>query len=152
MNSTKSILALTLFLSLTSFAQNGKFFKEKKEKVKSMKIAYITNELELTPDEATKFWPLFNAFEDKQQEVKRLKLKAFLDKTSTSSFDKLSEKEASNLLIQIESYDDDLYTSKKKFIASLKGVLPSTKILRLKRAEENFNKTLLQQYKEKVRN
>ena len=151
MKNKKSLLALTLLFSLISFAQNGKFFKEKKEKVKSMKIAYITNELQLTPDEATKFWPLFNAFEDKQQEVKRLKLRAFLDKTSTNSFDKLTEKEASNLLTQIESYDDDLYTSKKKFIASLKGVLPSTKILRLKRAEENFNKTLLQQYKEKVR-
>jgi hypothetical protein len=48
----------------------------------------------------------------------------------------------------MESNDDQLYLNRKKFITSLKGVISPIKILKLKRAEENFNKKLLQQYRE----
>ena len=138
--------------SLTSFAQDGPLrerFKQKKEQVKSLKVAFITNELDLTPDEAAKFWPLYNAFEDRQQEIRKQKMKAFLDRKDDDSIDKLSEKEAATILSQMESTEDELYQLKKKFIANLKGVLPATKILKLKKAEEEFSKKLLQQYRDK---
>jgi Spy/CpxP family protein refolding chaperone len=148
-----TFLLITLFItSLTSFAQDGPLrerFKQKKEQVKSLKVAFITNELDLTPDEAAKFWPLYNAFEDKQQEIRKQKMKAFMDRKDDNSFDKLSEKEAATMLSQMESTEEELYQLKKKFIANLKGVLPATKILKLKKAEEEFSKKLLQQYRDK---
>jgi Spy/CpxP family protein refolding chaperone len=146
-------ILITLFItSLTSFAQDGPLrqrFKQKKEQVKSLKVAFITNELDLTPDEAAKFWPLYNAFEDKQQEIRKQKMKAFMDRKDDNSIDKLSEKEAATMLSQMESTEEELYQLKKKFIANLKGVLPATKILKLKKAEEEFSKKLLQQYRDK---
>ena len=138
--------------SLTSFAQDGPLrerFKQKKEQVKSLKVAFITNELNLTPEEAAKFWPLYNAFEDKQQEIRKQKMKAFMDRKDDNSIDKLSEKEAATMLSQMESTEDELYQLKKKFIANLKGVLPAAKIRKLKKAEEEFSKKLLQQYRDK---
>jgi Spy/CpxP family protein refolding chaperone len=148
-----TFILITLFItSLTSFAQDGPLrerFKQKKEQVKSLKIAFITNELDLTPDEAAKFWPLYNAFEDKQQEIRKQKMKAFMDRKDDNSIDKLSEKEAATMLSQMESTEEELYQLKKKFIANLKGVLPATKILKLKKAEEEFSKKLLQQYRDK---
>jgi len=143
---------ITLFLALSSIAQDGSFIKGKKDKIKAIKIAYITNELSLTSDEATKFWPLFNAFEDKQNEIRKQKLKGFLDRTDDNSIDKLSDKEATTLLLQIESTEDELYQLKKKFIANLKGVISPLKILKLKKAEEGFNRKLLQQYRDKRKN
>ncbi len=141
-----------LFFSLSSIAQDGVFFKEKKEKIKAIKIAYITNELSLTSEEATKFWPLFNAFEDKQNEIRKQKLKGYLDKTDDDALDKLSEKEAGTLLTQMESTEDELYQLKKKFVTNLKGVISPIKILKLKKAEEGFNRKLLQQYRDKRKN
>ena len=143
---------LLFFISIATFAQDGPLrerFREKKEQIKSLKVAYITNELNLTPDEAAKFWPLFNAFEDKQQEIRKLKLKGYLDRADNNTIDRLSEKEASSMLSQMESTEDELYQLKKKFVANLKGVLPATKILKLKKAEEQFSKKLLQQYRDK---
>ncbi len=146
----KKILPLFIvFISISAMAQDGPFIRKKKEQVKAMKVAFITNELELTPDEAAKFWPLFNAYEDKQQEIRKQKLKGYLDRMDDDSFDKLSDKDASAMLTQMESTEDDLYQAKKKFVASLKSVLPPIKILKLKRAEENFNRKLLQQYRDK---
>jgi hypothetical protein len=61
----------------------------------------------------------------------------------------MSEKDATVLINQIETTEDELYQLKKKFISNLRGVLPSVKILKLKKAEEQFNKKLLQQYRDR---
>lgn len=145
------LLSVFLFLfSITSFAQPGSRLKErlqqKKDNIKSMKIAFITSELSLTPDEATKFWPLFNAFEDKQKDIKKDRVKNYMDRIDAEN---LSEKEASTLVNQMESTEEELYQVRKKFITSLKTVLPATKILKLRKAEEEFSKRLLQQYRDK---
>lgn len=147
MKTSKIFLLLIAFISLNAIAQDGPFIRKKKEQIKALKVAFITSELSLTPDEAAKFWPLFNAFEDKQQEIKTQKLKGYFSRMSEDSFDKLSDKDASALLSQTESTEDELYQLKKKFVASLKGVLSPIKILKLKKAEENFNRKLLQQYR-----
>lgn len=146
----KNIISiLIIFISLNAIAQDGSFVSKKREQIKSLKVAFITDELALTPDEAAKFWPLFNAFEDKQQEIKKQRLKGYLDRMDDDSFDKLSDKEAANMLAQIESSEDELYQARKKFVTSLKGVISPIKILKLKKAEENFNRKLLQQYRDR---
>lgn len=145
----KIILMVLVLTSFSTMAQDGPFIRKKKEQIKALKVAYITDELSLTSDEATKFWPLYNAFEDKQQEIKRQKLKAYLDRSDEDSFDKLSEKEATSMLIQMENTEEELYQLKKKFISNLKGVISPIKILKLKKAEENFNRKLLQQYRDR---
>jgi Spy/CpxP family protein refolding chaperone len=149
MKTNNYIIALLLLITVNAFGQGGRLLREKKEQIKAMKVAYITNELSLTPDEAAKFWPLYNAFEDKQHEIRAQKLKGYLDRIDDESFDNLSEKEAATLLAQMESTEDELHQTRKKFVASLKGVIPATKILKLKKAEEGFNRKLLQQYRNK---
>ena len=149
MKINKIFTAILLLIAVSTFAQDGRLLREKKEQIKAMKVAYITNELSLTSDEAAKFWPLYNAFEEKQQEIRKQKLKGYLDRIDDESFDNLSEKEAATLLAQMESTEDELYQAKKKFIASLKSVISPIKILKLKKAEEGFNRKLLQQYRDK---
>lgn len=150
MKNIKISTLVLLFLSITTFAQGGKFrekIQQKKDQVKSMKIAFITSELNLTPDEAAKFWPLFNEFEEKQKAIRQDKIKNYIDRSQSS--EKLTEKEALNLLTQMETAEEELHQLRKKFVANLKGVLPATKILKLKKAEEEFSKKLLQQYRDK---
>ena len=137
-----------LLISTLSFSQG---FKEKKEKVKALKVAYITEQLDLTKEEAQKFWPIYNAFDDKQAELRHEKMRAILDRFEPGNVDKLSEKEASTLLTQMEAVEESLFTLRKKFIKDLQGVLSAKKIVKLKKAEEDFNRTLLKQMKERRR-
>lgn len=150
MKNTKIITVVLFFLSIANFAQGGKLrerFQQKKDQVKAMKIAFITSELNLTPDEAAKFWPLFNEFEEKQKAIRQDKIKNYIDRSQGS--DKLTEKEAQNLLNQMETAEEELHQLRKKFVTNLKGVLPATKILKLKKAEEEFSRKLLQEYRNK---
>lgn len=149
MKNLKQITTL-LFLAFTVsvFAQGGRF-KQKMEQVKSLKVAFITNELKLTPEESAKFWPIYNAFEDKQRDFRKQKANAFFDRHDASETDNLSDKEANMLLAKMESNEEELHQLRKKFILDLKAVLPAVKILKLKKAEDDFNRTLLRQYREK---
>jgi hypothetical protein len=149
MKFNKIITLVLLLISVNTFAQNPRINKEKREQLRAMKVAFITTELSLTPDEATRFWPIYNTFEDKQQDIRKQKLKGFIDRMDEESLDKLTDKEASTILVQMESTEDELYQAKKKLINSLKGVISPVKILKLKKAEEDFNRKLLQQYRDK---
>ena len=145
---TNKLLLIILFLfSIHSFSQTKD--KEKREKIRSLKVGFLTTELSLTPDEAAVFWPLYNAFDNKQNEIRSKKTKSLIDRIDDEAFAKMSEKEAFALLAQSESYDEDLFQNRRKFISSLKGVISPIKIIKLKKAEDNFNKKLLQQYRDK---
>jgi hypothetical protein len=144
---TKFILPLVfLLISASSFSQG---FRDKK--VKSLKIAYITEELNLTTEEAQKFWPIYNTFDDKQAELRHEKMKAILDRFEPGSVEKLSEKDAASLLAQMETIEESLFALRKKFIKDLNGVISAKKIIKLKKAEEDFNRHLLRQMRDKRR-
>lgn len=145
----KNKLLLTLFmLSFSLFAQ-GKKMLEKKEKIDALKVAFITNELPLTSGEAEKFWPIYNAFEDKQFELKHEKSLVFLNKIDDEALSKMSEKEAASLLVKMESSEEEIFLMRKKLLVSLKPILSQVKIIKLKKALEEFNKKLLLQYMKK---
>lgn len=139
---------LFLLISSLSFAQD---FKERKEKVKALKVAFITEKLDLTTEEAQNFWPIYNVFDDNQSELRHEKMRAILNRFRPGKVDKLSEKEALSLLVQMEKIEEDLFNLRKKFIKDLQNVISAKKIIKLKKAEEDFNRELLKQMKEKRR-
>ncbi|MFN7045484.1 MAG: sensor of ECF-type sigma factor [Flavobacterium sp.] len=135
-----------LLVASLSWAQDH---KEKREKVKALKVAYISEQLELTSEEAQKFWPIYNTFDEKQMELRHEKMRAILDRFQPGNVDKLTEKEASVLLVQMEKIEEDLFQLRKKFIKDLQGVVSAKKIIKLKKAEEDFNREMLKQMREK---
>ncbi|WP_426063776.1 sensor of ECF-type sigma factor [Flavobacterium sp. DSP2-3-1] len=148
MNFKKLLPLLLLFVSVSFYAQ-GESMQEKKEKIKTLKVAFFTTELDLTTNEAEKFWPLYNTFDDKQFELRHQKMRAFMKRMSDGSLDKITEKEANNFLIQMEDTEEELFLLRKKFTLNLRKILPSVKIIKLRKAEEDFNRKLLHQYRNK---
>jgi hypothetical protein len=63
----KYLLILTLLLGSFSlvFAQENQPADEqiKQERIKALYVAYVTQQLQLTPEEAQKFWPVHTQFE-----------------------------------------------------------------------------------------
>ena len=66
---------MLIFISAITYAQPP---QGKRDKVKSLKIAFISDELALTPQEAEKFWPIYNTFEDKQFVLRHEKMKSYI--------------------------------------------------------------------------
>ncbi|MFV8375774.1 sensor of ECF-type sigma factor [Flavobacterium sp. LB1P71] len=148
MNIKKLLPILLLLFSFNFYAQVEKM-KEKKEQIKALKVAFLTTELDLTTSEAEKFWPLYNTFDDKQFELRHQKMKTLKRRINDGGLDKMSEKEAGAFLAQMESNEEELFLLRKKFTANLKTVIPAIKIIKLRKSEEDFNRKLLQQYRDK---
>lgn len=144
----KLLPILFLFLTFNFYAQSEKS-KDKKEQIRAMKVAFFTSELDLTSNEAEKFWPIYNAYDDKQFELRHLKMKSYFKKMNGENLEKLTEKDATILLNQIQDNEEDQFNLRKKLIGNLKEVLPAIKIIKLKKAEDDFYRKLLQQYKDK---
>lgn len=139
---------LFLLLSVITYGQNERL-KEKRDQIKALKVAFLTSELNLTSDEAEKFWPVYNAYDDKQFELRHQKMKTYARKLNDGSLDNMSDREALAFLNQIESTDEEQYVIRKKFNSALRNILPPTKILKLRKSEVDFDRKLLKQYRNK---
>ncbi len=81
----KYLLILTLVLGGVSFAKAQEADENKKvQDIKALYVAYVTKQLDLTPDEAQKFWPVHTQFENDIKSVNKdlpelQKQQAYLD-------------------------------------------------------------------------
>lgn len=129
------ITAMFLALGLQAFAQNGP--DGWAQRMRSEKIAYLTAEVGLTPEEAQKFWPIYNQAEQEKHTTMDAVMKAFreLEKAVKAGKD---DKELARL---VRSYADAVKASNgidAKYIASYEKVISPAKVAKLFVAEESF--------------
>lgn len=132
---------LIIFLSITTFAQpDGKM----KERIKAQKIAFISEKLSLTPEEAQKFWPIYNAHE-KEVEMLRIKCR---EKRRNLNLESISDTEAENILNDLLAFEKEQQELKTDLVENLLNVIPAKKIIALMRVEREFDRRLLERLRE----
>jgi hypothetical protein len=63
---------LFLICTLSLFSQRNNLTQDADgSRIEALKIAYITKKLNLSPDEAQKFWPIYNSYANEMREVRR---------------------------------------------------------------------------------
>jgi len=136
------VLTVILFTSTAITAQ-----RMNREKINLLKTSFITDALDFTSDEAEKFWPIYNLYTNKIQDLKisvergqHRKMKA------SEGIDNISEEMATKLLNQSMEVEKEISKSKIEMIEALKKILSAKKIIRLQKAERDFNRTILQEY------
>jgi hypothetical protein len=90
------------------------------EKIQALKIAFITQKLQLTPDEAQKFWPVYNQYDNEIHNIE-------LDKSDPNVIDK----------------EEKLLNVRKKYLTSFEKILGPDKTNRLFNAERDFRGILI---------
>lgn len=132
---------LLLAISFNLRAQVDRPPSERQEKIKSYKIAYLTERLNLTSEEAEKFWPVYNANEKLIREKNRAFRKSH--NLSPEAIEDLTDNEAQKFIADRFKHDQEMLDLKKKFVSELKDVLPEKKILILMEAEKQFRVDLM---------
>ena len=139
-----------LIALLFSLSLSAQISKESREKIKSLKIAYLTEQLNLTVKEAQGFWPIYNKFDEEQHELRnknRTEIKKLI--REKGELESISEADAERLISLKLKNDKALYESQKEFISNIKKVIPYKKILQLQIAEMEFARKLMRRYKKK---
>jgi hypothetical protein len=119
----KYLLILILIFGNFSFvhAQNG----QRAEKVQELKIAFITQKLQLTSAEAEKFWPVYNSYEN---EIKQLR--------------------ATNKNGDVLENEQKLLDIRKKYKPSFEKILGAQRANDLYNVERDFRNVLIKSLKQ----
>ena len=133
----KSILIIILFLSLNALSQG------RGEKLKALKVAFITERLDLTQEEAQEFWPIYNTYEDNER---KLRMDTFEERKDLD-IETLSETEANELINNFTKAENERHQLKQTFIEEIRKVLPAKKVILLTKAEDDFKRQMLEQFK-----
>lgn len=119
-----------------------------RERLKALRVAFITERLSLTAAEAEKFWPIYNRYDDKVFQLRNVELLR-LKRDARNDFSTLSDEEANKMLDRLEDIEQQLFAERKTLVASLRKVIPARKVILLKSVEDDFNRELLERLKER---
>lgn len=121
--------------------------KNARDRIESMKIGYLTQKLNLTSDEAQKFWPIYNKYNDEMEKLRRSVRSTMMEEAEEA--DKLSEKDAEKLLNELLNFKEQEHALTKKYASEFKKAIPSYKIILLYKAENDFKRELLKKLRER---
>jgi hypothetical protein len=141
-------LFIVLFFTCTIiFAQQAKQLR-----VKALKVSYITNAIDLTSSEAEQFWPVYNKYNTKLKQLKFDSERGIVREINLAGgFDNINEEEAGNILNKAKKLEQEVAETKIQMINELSTVISAKKILRLLKAEKEFNRKLLNEYGKRKR-
>ncbi len=132
-----------MILGLMAVAQPNKGGDRKK--IDAMKVAYLSDQLNLSKVEAEKFWPVYNEFSESTQQMRRNGMKSIFEPLKDDK--ELSKAESEELLNQYINDIKAMQTAELKLINDLRSILPATKIMKLRIAEEGFKRRMLDRLK-----
>lgn len=137
MKSTWTIWLITLVLTApVAWAQDGG-----RQKIESAKIGMITNRLSLTPEQATQFWPVYNEYNGKKQELNR-RVRQLRDEPSRNS---LNDDQLKNGLREANATKQKIADLDNEYMDRFLKVITPKQLNELYQTERDFNKILLNQ-------
>jgi hypothetical protein len=108
------------------------------ERIKAARVAFITDRLGLTSEEAEKFWPVYREFVQKRIDLR----KQFRDAKKSGQ----DEKALLDLDLKIKQQEVDL---QKDYSGRLQKVISAQKLMSLRQAEVDFRRLLLRQIQQR---
>ncbi len=144
----RRIILIIIIVMIGSLQMHGQRINN--ERIKALKTAFITNALDLSSKEAQTFWPIYNEYSKTIYKVKNKKTKQLMQQVrAKGGIDNMSENQAKIVLKEYINIDVKVLEAKKILHTKLDGVIPPKKILKLFRAEQDFNRELLKRFSQR---
>ncbi|MGG7661152.1 hypothetical protein [Dyadobacter sp. BHUBP1] len=137
---------LLLFIGVASTAaQAQRRSEEEIKKIQDAKVAIITNRLNLTPEQSTDFWPMYNEYSQKRREIHRSQRKIINDKKAEGQ----NDESVLNNLKEVQELRQKELDLEKEYQNRFLKVITASQVIELYKAERTFNDMLIQRLKQK---
>ncbi len=142
------ILLLLATVAPSAFAQNNTEDqkREQHEKIEAARIAHITSKLNLSPEQAQKFWPVYNEFSGKRDALRK-KHREIMHAVRAKEPTAAEAQQAIDHHLKTER--EEAVLAEEYYGNKFKSVLNSVQMLKLMQAEYEFKKMLLERLKDK---
>jgi hypothetical protein len=136
----KTVL-LTLALSWVATATWAQDGKRLKERLAAQRIAFITERVTLTPEQAQSFWPIYNEFTRELQQIRSAA-------TPDLKVKDMNDEEAEKLILtEMEKSEKEL-ALRRAYFPKLKKVISARQVLKLYKAERDFKSDLVKKLRD----
>jgi len=128
-----------LFIGIAGYAQRDRGDRVDREKLESARVAFITNRLGLTPDQAEKFWPMFNQHNESRRDHMRR-----LYEISKEGGENPTESKAKELIQKRFQIQEDMLKEEKGFMQNITAVITPVQAFKLSEANRDFTRQIYQ--------
>ncbi|QIL38508.1 hypothetical protein G7074_03990 [Pedobacter sp. HDW13] len=135
-------VALMFLLPTALLAQRPKV-----EEIESLKIAYFTQKLDLSPEEAKIFWPIYNDMQSEQNALRKERMQKMISFRKVDEIDNLSDAQVQSLITSEFDFKQRDLNLDKKYYNKLKSSLPIKVVGKFYRAQEGFKRELLNRFR-----
>lgn len=146
------ILILSIFAPFNSIVAKGKDKKvDRKEwfaHMRQHKHEFIANELGLTKDQQTKFFPIYDAMEDEMFKVNRETRKLEKQVSDNKAATDVEYDAATKAIIDLKKKESAI---ELKYFDKLKTIISSKQLFLLKKAERKFTNKIMKEHNKKCR-
>jgi len=140
-------IVLILFVVLSTSNIMGQEDKDaQRERIKALKVAFFTQELNLNDKLAEKFWPIYNEYETKRRELHKR------EHIELENVECIDENAANELLDEFLTIENEEYKIKKHLFKDLRQIISAKDIIKLHKLEDEFHKKLIKEYRSKREN
>ncbi len=143
---SKSFFALLGLIALFVPALQA---QNRKDNIENMHTAYLTEKINLTPEQSQKFWPVYNQFKLDQEELQKQRKQNAQTVKTAGGIDNMSDADVQKLItneIDVKTRELDLH---KKYVVKFQEVISLKQVAKLFIAEEQFKLYLLEQLKKR---
>jgi Spy/CpxP family protein refolding chaperone len=119
--------------------------EEEIKRIQDAKVAIITNRLNLTPEQSTGFWPIYNEYAQKRREIHRAQRKIINDKKAEGQ----NDEQVLNNLKEVQELRQKELDLEKEYQNRFLKVITASQVIELYKAERTFNDMLIQRLKQK---
>ena len=141
---TRIFIVVMLFISITSMAQR-QFDAQTLEQIKTKKIAFMTEAIGLTSQEAQKFWPVYNELEKERYQL--MDKKRDLDQKSETLKPGMSDADYRRLATEMAATHAKEGKLIEEYNLKFLNILPAEKVVKLYRAEGKFRASLMHEFR-----
>lgn len=143
----KHIIIIVLFFSLPLFVLAQRNGGDRGDEIEAYKIAFLTQKLDLSPDEAKIFWPIYTSWQKQQADLRKERQQKMISFRKISEIEELSDSEVQTLIqndfaMRQRELNLDVYYYRK-----LRTSLPIKIVGKFYRAQEAFKRELLNKYR-----
>ncbi|MCQ2253195.1 MAG: hypothetical protein MJZ61_07080 [Bacteroidales bacterium] len=143
---TLLFLILCTACSTSSAQENGDNWKQCKEQFKSDKIAYISTQMNFTVEEAQKFWPIYNKYDEIFDNIAEQRRQNFEPKR-IKGIENLSEEACQKMLTTQFDLDKKENEARLQFYNDLSKLFSQKTIMQYYHSEYEFRRSVIRNTK-----
>ncbi|WEK20107.1 MAG: hypothetical protein P0Y49_02950 [Candidatus Pedobacter colombiensis] len=138
---------LITFLFILPIMVSAQGFGDRKNEIESYKIAYLTQKLDLSADEAKIFWPIYNDWQREQDELRKERSQKMISFRKISEIEELSDSQVQTLISNDFNMRQRELNLDRRYYSKLRENLPIKIVGKFYRAQESFKRELLSKYR-----